>query len=192
MFHFKSWLMVTLSNLALVTNIRGLPFRTRGSKSWLLLENPIRSSLHLASFSWNPSRLACRERSSRASWSLLSLPFVTISEQDVSSTYFHMSTGVSKSLIMTRNNQGPSFVPWGTPDGTERHSEWQSWASLTLCFRSIKKYRPWKIVVDLLFTITKTVFDVNFRWSFSENRARKKEKNKMRHHHVSSTIDVYR
>ena len=48
MFHFKSWLMVTPSNLALVTNSRGLPFRTRGSKSWLLLENPIRSSLHLA------------------------------------------------------------------------------------------------------------------------------------------------
>ena len=41
MFHFKSWLMVTPSNLALVTNSRGLPFRTRGSKSWLLLENPI-------------------------------------------------------------------------------------------------------------------------------------------------------
>ena len=96
MFHFKSWLMVTPSNLALVTNSRGLPFRTRGSKSWLLFENPIRSSLHLASFSWNPSRLAYLERSSRASWSLLSLPFVTISEQDVSSTYFHMSTGVSK------------------------------------------------------------------------------------------------
>ena len=50
MFHFKSWLMVTPSNLALVTNSRGLPFRTRGSKSWLQLENPIRSSLHLASF----------------------------------------------------------------------------------------------------------------------------------------------
>ena len=48
MFHFKSWLMVTPSNLALVTNSRGLPFRTRGSKSWLLLENPVRSSLHLA------------------------------------------------------------------------------------------------------------------------------------------------
>ena len=113
MFHFKSWLMIMPSNLALVTNSRGLPFRTWGSKSWLLFENRIRSSLHLASFSWNPSILACLERSSTASWSLLSLPFVTISEQDVSSTYFHMSAGVSKSLIMTRNNQGPNFVPWG-------------------------------------------------------------------------------
>ena len=27
MFHFKSWLMETPSNLALVTNSRGLPFR---------------------------------------------------------------------------------------------------------------------------------------------------------------------
>ena len=68
MFHFKSWLMIMPSNLALVTNSRGLPFRTRGSKSWLL--NPIRSSLHLASFNWNPSMLACLERSSTASWSL--------------------------------------------------------------------------------------------------------------------------
>ena len=83
MFHFKSWLMIIPSNLALVTNSRGSPFRTRGSKSWLLFDNPIRSSLHLASFSWNPSILACLERSSTASWSLLSLPFVTISEQDV-------------------------------------------------------------------------------------------------------------
>jgi len=82
MFHFKSWLMIMPSNLALVTYSRGLPFRTRGSKSWLLFEHPIRSSLHLASFSWNPSILACLDRSSTASWSLLSLPFVTISEQD--------------------------------------------------------------------------------------------------------------
>ena len=113
MFHFKSWLMIMPSNLALVTNSRGLPFRTRGSKTWLLFENPIRSSLHLASFGWNPSILACLERSSTASWSLLLLPFVTISEQDVLSTYFHMSAGVSKSLIITRNNQGPNFFPGG-------------------------------------------------------------------------------
>ena len=128
MFHFKSWQMIMPSNLTVATSSRGLPFRTGGSKSWLLFQNPIRSSLHLASFSWNPSILACLERSSTASWSLLTLPFVTISEQDVSSTYFHMSAGVSKSLIMTRNKQGPNFVPWGTLDGTERHSERQSWA----------------------------------------------------------------
>ena len=41
MFHFKSCLMVMPSNLALVINSGGLPFRTRGSKSCLLLENPI-------------------------------------------------------------------------------------------------------------------------------------------------------
>ena len=54
MFHFESWLMIMPSNLALVISSRGLPFRARGSKSWLLFENPIRSSLHLASFSPNP------------------------------------------------------------------------------------------------------------------------------------------
>ena len=123
MFHFKSWLLIMPSNLALATSSRGLPFRTWGSNSWLFFENPIRSSLHLVSFSWNPSILACLERSSTASWSLLTLPFVTIAEQDVSASYFHMSAGVFKSLIMTRNNQGPNFVPWGTLDGKERHSE---------------------------------------------------------------------
>ena len=51
MFHFKSWLMIMPSNLLLATSSRGLPFRTGGSKSWLLFENPISSSLHLASFS---------------------------------------------------------------------------------------------------------------------------------------------
>ena len=78
MFHFKSWLMIMPSILALVTSSRGLPFRTRGSKSWLFFENPIRSFLHLASFSWNPSILACLERSFTASWSLLTLPFYLI------------------------------------------------------------------------------------------------------------------
>ena len=73
----------------------------KGFKVVVLFENPIRSSLDLASFSWNPSILTCLERSSTPSWSLLTLPFVTISEQDVSSTYFHMSAGVSKSLIIT-------------------------------------------------------------------------------------------
>ena len=113
MFHFKSWLMIMPSSLALVTSSRGLPCRTRGSKSWLLFESPILSSLHLASFSWNPSILACLERSCTASWSLLTPPFVTISEQDVSSTYFHMSAGVSKSLIMTRYKPGAQFCSLG-------------------------------------------------------------------------------
>ena len=123
MFHFKSWLMIMPSNLAVVTSSWGLPFRTGGLKSWFSFGNPVRSSLHWASFSQNPSILACLERSSTASWSLLTLPFVTISEQDVLSMYFQMSAGISKSLITIRNNQGPNFVPWGMPHGTERHSE---------------------------------------------------------------------
>ena len=31
-------------------------------------------------------------------------------------------------------------------------------------------------------------FDIHFRWSFTENRAREKEKNKSRHHHIISTV----
>ena len=42
----------------------------------------------------------------------------------------------------------------------------------------------------LLFSsvITLTVFYVHFRWSFLENRTRYKEKNKLRHHHITSIV----
>ena len=44
------------------------------------------------------------------------LPLLMTSDKDVPSTYFHLrSWWVAKSLIMMRNNNGPSTVPWGTP-----------------------------------------------------------------------------
>ena len=36
--------------------------------------------------------------------------------------------------------------------------------------------------------MTSTVFYVHFRWSFLEDRAREKEKNKLRHHRVISKV----
>ena len=39
-----------------------------------------------------------------------------------------------------------------------------------------------------VFTITLTVFDVHFRWSFLGNRAHKKGKNILRHYHVISLV----
>ena len=40
-----------------------------------------------------------------------------------------------ESFITKINNHGPNFVPWGTPLGTAPHSETQSLASFTGCFR---------------------------------------------------------
>ena len=44
------------------------------------------------------------------------------------------------------------------------------------------------IVVDLLFTTAFTVFDVQLGGSFSWKSCAKTEKNKLRHHHVISTV----
>ncbi len=37
------------------------------------------------------------------------------------------------------NSHGPNFFPWGTPEGTEPHSEKHPSASLIRCKRSDKK-----------------------------------------------------
>ena len=39
-----------------------------------------------------------------------------------------------------------------------------------------------------VFTMTLTVFDVHFRWSFLEDRAPEKEENKLRHYQVISKV----
>ena len=59
----------------------------------------------------------------------------------VSSTYFHILQFpvVDRSSIIITKSQGPSFVPCGTPDGMEPHSEKQSWLSFTLCLLHDKK-----------------------------------------------------
>ena len=51
-------------------------------------------------------------------------PLCTVSATEVSSTYFQVGTfGTLRSFIISRNNQGPNFVPWGTTEGTDPHSE---------------------------------------------------------------------
>ena len=43
-----------------------------------------------------------------------------------------------KSLIITRNSQGPKHVPWGTPAGTVSQLEKQSEFNFTLWLLSLK------------------------------------------------------
>ena len=45
-------------------------------------------------------------------------------------------------------------------------------------------YRPREFFVDLVFTITLTVFNVVFHQHFWEIYEHDKDKNKLRHHHV--------
>ena len=51
---------------------------------------------------------------------------ISPSDSDTSSTYFQVRdsrSGIFKLLIITRNNIGPSFVPWGTPAVFRSQSE---------------------------------------------------------------------
>ena len=51
---------------------------------------------------------------------------ISPSDSDTSSTYFQVRdsrSGIFKLLIITRNNIGPSFVPWGTPAVIRSQSE---------------------------------------------------------------------
>ena len=56
----------------------------------------------------------------------------------VSSTYFTTSSDTVRSLTITKNNAGPSFVPWRTPALTYFQSEkWQP--TRVLCLRPVRK-----------------------------------------------------
>ena len=75
-----------------------------------------------------------------AAWALLRAPLCTVSAIDVSSTYFQVGTfGTLRSLIISKKSQGPSLVPWGTPEGTDPQSEKQVLESFTRWFRSVRK-----------------------------------------------------
>ena len=63
------------------------------------------------------------------------------SDNDTSSTYFQVQDSGSeilKLLTITRNNIGPSFVPWGTPAFIGSQSEIKP-ANLTRCGRLDRK-----------------------------------------------------
>ena len=135
----------------IITNIQYQDFSTRNYfeglsvyfyrvVSRLLLCKTDPDSLHLLSLSWKSLNRDCLERVSTAAWMLLGWPYSCTSEIVVSSTYFHIDTPWTlRSLDIIMKSHRPNFVRWGTPAGTEDHSEWQSFASLTRCLRFIRK-----------------------------------------------------
>ena len=140
--HDKSLVIVTPS-FALWTTSSSWPFTTTGCSSGWFLANEILSSFHFSLFSFTLLSVDHWATSSAICWALLSQPLGTTSDDAVSSTYFHsLAFKLSlrlRSFIRMRKSQGPSFVPWGTPEGTVPHSEKHPSANLIRCKRSSKK-----------------------------------------------------
>ena len=138
-FHFKSELIVTPRIFTLFDTDSSLPFITIVGKLWVFLLKSMRISLHLSAFS---SILFSIDHASTAETALctsLVKPRGVVWAIVVSSTYFQVSASTSRSLIINKNNQGPSLVPCFTPAGTRPHSDRQSDDSLTRCFLSDRK-----------------------------------------------------
>lgn len=123
MFHLRSLEIVRPNTFTEGTTSMFLWLITMGSNRLLDLEKLTQSSLHLVSLSWNPSTWVFVTSSSTYFCIELGSFFFTDSARVVLSTYFQSPTlSTFKSLIIMTNNQGPSFVPCGTPAGTAPHS----------------------------------------------------------------------
>ena len=101
----------------------------------------IRISLHFLALSFIQLLELQETTVSRLVW-MVELRFLTRpSDNDTSSTYFQVQdsgSGIFKLLIITRNNIGPSFVPWGTPAVIGSQSEIAP-SNLTRCRRLDRK-----------------------------------------------------
>ena len=83
-----------------------------GCKVFYDFVNDILSSLHFDSFNWKPSARDFVTNSSKRDCIELVPFFSTHSTRVVASTYFQMFVSATlRSLIIIRNNQGPSLVP---------------------------------------------------------------------------------
>jgi hypothetical protein len=133
--------MVKPSNFASGTTSISLSLIRMGSESVFVVEKQIRSSLHLDHFNCMP--LIVDFKANLLTYSCIALvQCLSITSHRVeSSTYFQRFTSpkTSRSFILTKDSQGPSLVPCGTPAGTVFHSEKQSSLNLTLCLRSVMK-----------------------------------------------------
>ena len=142
-FHDKLIVIITPSSFAFLTASSWLPFTRIGWNSDCFLAKDILSSLHFALFSWTLLSKDHWDTQSAICCALLAPPLATTSDVVVSSTYFQSWASKFslrlRSLIKIRNNQGSSFVPWGTPEGTEPHLEHYPSASLICWERQDRK-----------------------------------------------------
>ena len=125
-----------------------------GGKSWLTEAKEMRSFLHLSTFSSTLFLLDKSVTSSAIVCALLTCPFLISSDVVVSSTYFQSDALlIARSLIMIKNNHGPSLVPWGTPEGTAPHSDTAVSESLIFCERPERKSMFQLVTLSGIFSL---------------------------------------
>ena len=162
-------MIVTPNSFALSTTSKALPHAIKGGRSGLFLANDIRSSLHLPVFNWNRFNLDHSTTSSTISCAWLIVPLGMVSDTVVSSTYFHKEAFlIFRSFIIITNSQGPNLVPWGTPEGTESHSEKHpALYKLIRCWRFDKKSMTQLIMLTGKFRDFNLL--TNIPWSMRSN-----------------------
>ena len=132
-FQVKSLEILRPNSFTFSTTSKASPLMRMGSNSCWDFVKDIHTSLHLSVFSWTLFSSDHCITLSVVRWALLSSPFATVSEIVVSSTYFHKRAfSTTRSLIIIKKSQGPNFVPWGMPEGTDPQSDTHPSPSLIL------------------------------------------------------------
>ena len=123
-FHVRFSERIRPKTFAKLTRSSSIEPRPMESKGCLDFEKSITISLHLSPLRTSLFPLDHFSTSSTAYWIREWPSLFTTSPKVVSSTNFQdLALDGGWSLIMRRKSQGPSLVPWGTPDGTWPNSE---------------------------------------------------------------------
>ena len=163
-FQSKLLEIVSLRILTLLTVSNSFLSRDIGSKECFCFLKSITISKHLSTLSCSLFLHNQFRAATAALWMMLWFPFSTTSARVVSSTYFHeFTSGTLRSFIIKRKGQGPSLVPWDTPEGTRPHSEKQSFASFTRCLQSIRKSQTHRATPRGICRLE--IFWTRIRWS---------------------------
>ena len=121
--HLRLLDIVTPSRLVWSATLSPFVFTVTQSKWCLTSLKPIIVSLHLSTFNCSLLLLDHCSTAAEALWISLCESLGTISATVVSSTYYKVQVSSGRrSIIINKNSQGPSFVPWGMPD-TQKQSQ---------------------------------------------------------------------
>lgn len=126
-FHFKSFWIITPRTLCEVTTANGWSSIVKGANWVFSLKKHNRNSLNFLAL----RRIQLPETQlfiwSSVDWEDDKLPLLRFSDNETSSTYFHIpklgEMALPKSLTIMRNKIGLKLVFWGTPALTGSQSE---------------------------------------------------------------------
>ena len=141
LFHFKLFWITRPGTLCEVTSSNCWPSISKWGRSMGSFRKQCRISLHFLALSFIQLLWLHEATVLRLVWMFELLFLISPSDSDTSSTYFQVrdsGSGIFKFLIITRNNIGLSFVPWGTPAVIWSQSEVEP-ANLMRCRRFVRK-----------------------------------------------------